>query len=239
MSNNSNTEEKEFDAFASNYDAILNDSIAAFGEESKYFTEYKIKDLARAWYREESDSAKPVTILDFGSGIGTSIPFIHKHFSNVQITCADVSRESLAIAKRTHGDAATYSLIENNRLLLPDESFDVVFAACVFHHILPHDQPMILKELHRVLRSDGILMIYEHNPYNPLVNRVVKACPFDKNAVLIPPYVMTRRVTQATFRKIRSRYRVFFPNQLKALRSVEAFLTWLPIGAQYYTIAKK
>lgn len=239
MSKLPNTDKQEFDAFASRYDVLLNECIAASGEESKYFTEYKIKDLAQAWQCTAKSSAKSVPLLDFGAGIGASIPFLQKHFSNAQITCADVSRESLAFAERNHGDSAVYSLIENNQLLLPDHAFDVVFAACVFHHILPHEQPMMLKELHRVLRPGGFLMIYEHNPYNPIVNRVVRACPFDKNAILIPSYVMKQRVAQAGFKGIRSRYRVFFPNPLKALRGIEAFLTWLPVGAQYYTIAEK
>jgi hypothetical protein len=35
------------------------------------------------------------------------------------------------------------------------------------------------------------------------------------------------------------RYRVFFPRFLRALRNLERWMTWLPLGAQYYVLAVK
>ena len=62
-------------------------------------------------------------------------------------------------------------LIENNRIPAEADSFDVVFSACVFHHI-PHGEHLNwLQELHRITRPGGLIAIFEHNPLNPLTVR--------------------------------------------------------------------
>jgi hypothetical protein len=50
---------------------------------------------------------------------------------------------------------------------------------------------------------------------------------------------MKRRVRAAGFDTAAVRYRIFFPHALRGLRSLEAQLTWLPLGAQYYVAARK
>jgi hypothetical protein len=50
---------------------------------------------------------------------------------------------------------------------------------------------------------------------------------------------MRRRVRAAGFATAQVRYRIFFPHWLRRLRPFEAQLTWLPLGAQYYVMAKK
>jgi hypothetical protein len=79
-----------------------------------------------------------------------------------------------------------------------------------------------------------MMMVYEHNPFNPLTVRVVNNCPFDENAKLIRPSVMARCCQDAGFRDVKVQYRVFFPGVLKAFRFAEGLLSWLPLGGQYY-----
>ena len=50
---------------------------------------------------------------------------------------------------------------------------------------------------------------------------------------------MKRRQLGAGFVSVKTRYRVFFPHFLRALRSLEGALAWLPLGGQYYTRAVK
>ena len=68
---------------------------------------------------------------------------------------------------------------------LSSGSFDVVFAMCVWHHIPPNQWTNFISELSRVLSQEGLLLVYEHNPLNPLTRRVVSRCAFDKDAVLL------------------------------------------------------
>ena len=44
---------------------------------------------------------------------------------------------------------------------------------------------------------------------------------------------------QQSFNYTKSAYRLFFPNILAALRPIERYLAWLPLGAQYYVVSKK
>jgi hypothetical protein len=83
-----------------------------------------------------------------------------------------------------------------------------------------------------------MLCLFEHNPLNPLTRHAVNTCPFDENAVLIGAPTMRRRVHEAGFGNARVKYRIFFPHFLRTLRPLEPKLTWLPLGAQYYVVAR-
>jgi len=81
--------------------------------------------------------------------------------------------------------------------------------------------------------------VFEHNPYNPLTVRIVNRCPFDEHARLVRGGVMKQRVMAAGFSAATIRYRVFFPHALRVLRPLERALAWLPLGGQYYVLARK
>ena len=118
-------------------------------------------------------------------------------------------------------------------------TFDVALASCVFHHI-PHAQHVeLLAEIRRVLVPGGRLFVFEHNPLNPLTRHAVNTCEFDEHAELVPAPTMRRRARDAGFAAAAIRYRIFFPHALRRLRPLEARLTWLPLGAQYYVAAQK
>src|SRR5262249_23820046 len=112
-------------------------------------------------------------------------------------------------------------------------------ASCVFHHIPQLEHPRLLGEIRRVLARGGLLMIFEHNPLNPLTRRAVNTCAFDENAELIAAGAMRSRMHAAGFVAPKVRYRIFFPRSLRSLRPLEAKLTWLPLGAQYSIAARR
>ena len=82
-----------------------------------------------------------------------------------------------------------------------------------------------------------MLAVWEHNPYNPVTRYIVATCPFDENAVLITATELAKCERKAGFRHITTRYCGFFPGPLAALRRLETAISWLPLGAQYYTLA--
>src|SRR5262249_40878976 len=63
--------------------------------------------------------------------------------------------------------------------------YDFILAACVFHHIEPSQRGPILRKLWQTLRLGGAILIWEHNPWNPITRRIVKGCIFDKDAQLL------------------------------------------------------
>ena len=229
--------EPEFDKFADEYYAMHNASIGASGEGPEFFAEYKIKDLAAEYAKFNPQAPSDPCILDFGAGSGGSVPHMRTYFPQARLTCVDVSPRSLKLAQSRFPEAAEYVKFDGKALPFETASFDVVFAACVFHHIDHGQHETVLREWSRVLRPKGMALIYEHNPFNPLTRRVVSSCEFDANAHLITASAMRASMKSAGFPQAQIRYRVFFPRALRHLRPLEGRLTWLPLGAQYYVIA--
>jgi ubiquinone/menaquinone biosynthesis C-methylase UbiE len=228
----------EFDKFADEYSALHKTAIASFGEEPAYFSEYKMRD-----FNHLIDTLLPTAVsgryLDFGAGTGSAVPFFRKYLPRAHLTCSDVSAKSLTVAENKYGTVAEYISFSGQELPFPDNFFDGAYSSCVFHHILPEQHLLWLRELCRVLKPGGLLMIYEHNPLNPVTVRTVRICPFDKNAILIRATTMKNRILQAGFNISKSRYRVFFPKNFSIMRPLEDCLSWLPMGAQYYVYAIK
>lgn len=227
----------EFDKFADNYKQLHCDVLCASGESDEFFAEYKIKDVARIVRKK--GWARNLSILDFGAGIGSSVPFFLKYFPGAQLTCLDVSQRSLDIAISKYQNAATFLHFDGQHIPRPDNSFRLIFSACVFHHIPPEMHLVLLHEIIRVLEPGGIFVTFEHNPYNPLTVGAVRACPLDDNAVLIKGRDFRGLLRQTGYVADCLRYRIFFPRFLRGLRPLEQFMTWLPLGAQYFVCAQK
>jgi SAM-dependent methyltransferase len=227
--------DKEFDRFADTYDQQHRNVLGITGEQPEYFAEYKIKLLAEFATQNAIQARR---LIDFGSGIGNSIPHVRKHLPDVLLTSADVSRSGLDLADRRFPGMAESLLIQGDRIPEEDAVFDLAFSACVFHHIDHDDHVHWLRELRRVVRPNGLLAIFEHNPLNPLTVRAVNSCAFDENARLIRAGQLARRVELAGWARPQIRYHLFVPRFLSALRPFERALTAMPLGAQYSVAAR-
>jgi ubiquinone/menaquinone biosynthesis C-methylase UbiE len=229
-------DEVEFDKFADEYRAMHAANIRLSGEDPEYFAEYKVVDIAAELAR---DGIEPRRALDFGAGVGYSVPFFARHLPAARVTCLDVSRKSLDVGAARHGGAAEFTHFDGRKIPFADGTFDVALASCVFHHIPHGEHVALLGEVRRVLAPGGRLFVFEHNPLNPLTRHAVNTCEFDEHAELILAPTMRRRVRDAGFAAAAIRYRIFFPHALRGMRRLEAKMTWLPLGAQYYVVARK
>jgi len=227
----------EFDQFAREYRQLHQQNIRHFRESPEYFAEYKIVDTAAVARRRLGE--RELDLLDFGTGVGNAVPYLAEHLPRARLTCLDISEESVAIARERFPGMAQYCTFDGGQLPFPDASFDLLYTACVFHHIPHAEHPALLREFHRVLRPGGALVIFEHNPYNPLTQRAVSTCPFDENAQLIRPGAMTEQIADAGFAGVERKYRIFFPGFVRWLRCLEPYLAWLPLGGQYYVAATR
>lgn len=219
----------QFDRYAQSYRDLHKESIRASGEEPDYFAAYKVAYMAAQLGKESTE--QPRDILDFGCGIGNSIPHLANAFPSARLHGLDVSGESVEMA-RASNPLASFGMIEEG-LPLPDHSIDVAMAACVYHHIPPAERAHWTRELHRVLKPGGRMFIFEHNPLNPITQKVVRDCPFDDDAILLPRRESVSLLTHAGFSGLKVDYIVFFPKLLSLLRPVEKYLAHLPLGAQY------
>lgn len=226
----------EFDKFADEYRALHAANIRLSGEAPEFFAAYKVRDVAAV---VRSGRGAGPRILDFGAGVGNSVPYFSAEFGSPRLVCVDVSHRSLSIGRQRFLDQADFVQFDGRRLPFADGAFDVVFAGCVFHHIPHRDHVPILCELRRVLMPAGHLFVFEHNPRNPLTVHAVRTCSFDDNARLISGPAMRRRLQEAGLVDVVLRYRIFFPAALAALRPLERYLGKLWIGAQYYVVGRK
>jgi SAM-dependent methyltransferase len=238
-------ETAEFDKFADEYLTVHARNLAVSGESPDYFAQAKIEEVRRRWMA--AGWAPPRRILDFGSGIGASLPHLARTFPDAELTALDVSDRSLAISAARFPDLARRVRYDGEGdLPLEAGAFDLIFTACVFHHIEATAHVSLLAGLRRLLTPGGAegvppggaLVVFEHNPANPVTRYIVASCPFDENAVLIAPSTLSRRLLAAGFARVNIRFTGFFPHALARLRSLEPWLGWAPIGAQYYALAQ-
>ncbi len=230
-----NNDKVDFDDFAESYSQTHQANIQITGENVEYFAQYKVLEIAKNIpYTNEN-----FTLLDYGSGTGSTLKFFLESFTNANIFAADISEKSLNASKKKNGDCVHYMHLTSEKIPCDSNFFDCIFVSCVFHHIPSNEHISTLRELFRVLKPGGNIFIFEHNPYNPLTVHAVNTCPFDKDAVLITAKNLKKSFIQAGFINPSTRFTLFFPNILKKLRVIEKYLYKCPLGAQYYIMAQK
>lgn len=107
------------------------------------------------------------------------------------------------------------------------------------HHVPPSQWNSFLMEMNRVLKKDGMAIIFEHNPYNPLTRYIVANNILDKGVVLLRKATLEKLMIESGFKTAKSRYFLFTPFALSIFRWIDKILWWCPLGAQYYTIATR
>jgi ubiquinone/menaquinone biosynthesis C-methylase UbiE len=138
-----------------------------------------------AWRSRLTDRIAGNRALEVGIGTGKNLPYYPQ---NVQITAIDFSPGMLVRAQSKAsvlGTAVELREMDVQQLAFRDHYFDTVFATFVFCSV--PDPVLGLKELKRVCKPDGRLLLLEHmrpgNPplgfffdlFNPMVVRMMGA----------------------------------------------------------------
>ena len=225
----------DFDEFADDYRAIHTKNIQLSGADSYYFAEMKVRLLEG--YEQETF----LKILDIGCGDGLSALFMEQHYPNWHIKGIDISEKSIQVATERKLTNAVFTVYDGSNIPFEDMEFDMVFMAGVLHHVSFCLHQNLLLEIYRVLKKNGKLSLYEHNPLNPLTKYMVKTCVFDKDAQLLR-YGYTKKLLSSNgFNLQRRKFIIFFPR--KGLFSnfifLEKYLQWIPFGGQYFIQAIK
>jgi ubiquinone/menaquinone biosynthesis C-methylase UbiE len=128
---------------------------------------YRFRDLRlpRMNILREVEIKPGFHVLDYGCGPGSYIvPLVELVGESGKIYALDI--HPLAIQKVQ--DIASKKPLANVETILsdcqtglPDNSLDVVLLYDIFHHL--SDPNGVLKELHRVLKPDGILSLSDHH----------------------------------------------------------------------------
>jgi SAM-dependent methyltransferase len=211
----------EFDQYAGSYEAMHATSVAASGESPEYFATYKQKVLERML-----GAGFGLPVLDYGCGIGNLTVHLVKSFPDVHgfdpsAECVKLAHERAPQAKFHHDPAE-----------LPKGVFGAAILANVLHHVPPAERPALMETVAASLAPGGRLVIFEHNPWNPVTRHAVAICPFDENAVLLYPGEVRSLLRGAKLDRVALDYIVFFPHALRFARGMEPGLSWVPLGAQ-------
>ena len=97
----------------------------------------------------------------------------------------------------------------------------------------------IIDKLFTLLNMEGRMVIWEHNPINPFTQKIVKDCPFDQDAVLVPSRLLKEQFNRVALSNVQIIYTTFFPKFLSILNFMDPFLGWLPLGGQYLVKGQK
>jgi SAM-dependent methyltransferase len=175
-------------------------------------------------------------LLDIGCGMGLLHPFLAG--TGLEITGVDVAEEALAAARAANKDAS-YLHYDGSHLPVPDGHFDAAVTICVMHHVPPPQWPAFLLEARRILKVGGVLLVFEHNPWNPLTRLAVNRCPFDHDAVLLSAPYLTKLMAAAGFVQVAREFMFFTPFAHPLVQRLEAGMSKLPLGAQYVLMGRK
>ncbi len=224
----------DFDRFKDDYQTQLQGVVEFSGQDADFFAELKARHIVEAAERHLG-SPKDLKVLDLGSGIGATDQFLAQRFSALHgVDVGEGVVEKAAKANPT----VDYKVYDGKIVPFPDGTFDLVFAICVLHHVALADRDGLIREMKRVTKPGGLIMVFEHNPLNPVTVRVVNNCAFDADAILL-----RLGETRALFERgglsfVERRYFLFLPWRGRLVQLLESVLRALPLGAQYFVAAR-
>lgn len=116
-------------------------------------------------------------VLDIGCGTGyLTRRAAHAVGPTGRVVGVDPSDSVLAYARRVSPPNCQFHVAGGETVPEPDGSFDVVVSSLAIHHIPPPLRPTVLREMHRVLRPGGRLLVADFRPpRNRVANRLIGA----------------------------------------------------------------
>ena len=223
-------EQQHFDRFARNYEQVLDDAVALSGEKGEYFTRVKAQYLERMMGADFRGR-----LLDYCCGVGLLAGLVRQYLPGARVDGFDVSSESIARIEPELQRQGVFT----SRAEMIGRGYNAIVVSNVLHHVPAGEREALVRDLGGRLAERGRLVIFEHNPLNPLTRWVVRHCAFDDDAVLLWPGEPRGYFRAAGLKPVRRDYLVFFPRLLSGLRRLEPGLRWLPLGAQYASVGER
>ena len=102
-----------------------------------------------------------LNFLDIGTGSGEFIKTIKFNFPKLKITCSDISKAYLDVAKKKLKNYSDINFKNCKAEELPYEngSFDIINSVYLFHEVPSSIRSKIFAEISRVLKKDGIFIL--------------------------------------------------------------------------------
>ena len=227
MSSKRDEKKINFDNYADNYKDYITKSLGNLENNLNYYHLKKSEILKKELGYQQKK------ILDLGCGVGTMLELLIKSFQGSTFYAYDESKKSMDYIKKKFPKINHLDNLETN------EKFDLIFISAVVHHVKSGDRDDLFKNIYNLLSPNGVMFVFEHNPYNPVTLKMVTNCEFDADAELIKKNDLINLCKKNNFKIIKSGYIHFFPSKLSFLFKLESYLKWFFLGAQYFCLFKK
>jgi SAM-dependent methyltransferase len=221
------------DEAAERYERQVEDAIRFAGRDHAFFLAAKARALLDLVDRRLRTGA-PVRALDVGCGDGRLDAMLDPLD---ELHGVDVSPEMVAAAAE-QVPRGRFQVADATRLPYADGTYDLTFTVCALHHVAPAERPTFMRELARVTASGGLVVVFEHNPLNPLARLVVRRCPFDEGVELVGRRRLWDLARAAGLAVEETRYILFFPWGGAPFAHLERGLGGIPVGAQYFVAGR-
>lgn len=185
---------QHFDQIAAEYDRLLPEHVQAH---------YRAKRV-----RVIGPLLKGGKGLDVGCGTGALMAALQ---SCGTVTGADGSAGMVEVLRKSgRGEAV---VAETHRLPFADNTFDAVWCVAVLHHVAdPARVRETLREMLRVTRPGGAVVVWDHNPRNPYWPFLMRRAPQDTGAErLIPEAEILSGLREAGASSVEVRQSGFIP----------------------------
>lgn len=233
---------QEFDNYAADYGAGMDNPVKGIlGDSADSYLAVKLRWLFHR-YPELRAKGAAFRVLDYGCGAATMLRLMTEAGLHCSMSGCDVSVGMLQEAERrwpANWPRPALHLQNGAKTRFASGSFDLVLITAVLHHVMPKDRPDVYAEIHRLLPQGGRVVVFEHNPINPLTSYVVARTPIDQNAILLRAGEVVAALRRTGFSGVATRYLMFLPPRLRLLGPLELGLGWLPLGAQYAVSAQR
>jgi SAM-dependent methyltransferase len=220
----------DYDRYRDRYSEDLDHAVSFAGRSHDFFTRAKADELVRLARLHLGDPAE-LDVADVGCGIGLTDRHLAGRFRS--LTGTDVSPGLLHAAAREN-PGVRYELAKRDRLPFEEDAFDLAFAVCVVQVVPRPERPRFVAELARVTRPGGLVVVFEHNPFNPLTRLVVRRCSFGDDARMLGMAEAERLLQENGVTPVDRGFLLIFPTRRSRVVIVERALRHLPLGAQYY-----
>ena len=219
----------DFDEYATVYEDSVDRSVSFTGRNAAFYARRKVEILEDI-VRPGLGSLQGVKLLDVGCGTGTTDRYLAGRVRTLH--GVDISEEMLVKAQR-NVPKAKFAWYDGEKLPFADESFDVVVAICVLHHVPVSKRFKFVSEMVRVTRPQGVVAVFEHNPYNPLTRYAVNTCELDEDAVLLSLRETGELLRESSDVEPEFRHYLFSPLGGALGCSLDRHLRRVPVGGQY------
>jgi SAM-dependent methyltransferase len=223
----------EFDRHSADYEMTVERAIGFARQPHEVYIEAKARKLLELARRRLG--GEPASVLDVGCGLGLMERHLEGRVSSLH--GVDVS-EPMIWRARQEVPGAEFRVSRPDKLPYADGRFDVAFTVCVLHHMEPRQRGPLLAELGRVTRPSGLVVVFEHNPWNPLTRQVVRGCSFDEGAQLVRLRQAAAALRSAGLQVTDAEYLLFSPWRGTLVERLEGALAKVPLGAQYVVAAR-